>query len=306
MKKATNIATWAVAAFLMIAINSCGSKKSLVKDGKNAHKTETQQKVGTDNALNSLEMQKARFLQMVADNAVYSDFINSKIKLKVQTGSKEITLPGVLRMHKDDVIRIQVQIPLLGTEAARLEFTKDYVLIVDRIHKEYCKGNYNQLDFLKRNGLTFSSLQALFWNQLFVPGADRIDQNSLKQLETDLANTASTPVRLKKGNMSYLWQTNSKTGQIEKTTIDYSSKQSGSTKVVVNYDNFVQLGVKQFPSQLTIDANTTALKGGAKKLNVNINMNNVNTDSDWEVRTSLSKKYEEVSVENVLKRVMSL
>ena len=75
---------------------------------------------------------------------------------------------------------------------------------------------------------------------------------------------------------------------------------------MVNYDNFVQLGVKQFPSQLTIDANTTALKGGAKKLNVNINMNNVNTDSDWELRTSLSKKYEEVSVENVLKRVMSL
>lgn len=306
MKKATSIATWALAAFVMIAISSCGSKKSLVKDSKNAHKTETQQQVGTDNALNSLELQKARFLQMVADNAVYTDFINSKIKLKVQTGSKEITLPGVLRMHKDDVIRIQVQIPLLGTEAARLEFTKDYVLIVDRIHKEYCKGNYNQLDFLKRNGLTFSSLQALFWNQLFVPGAERIDQNSLKQLEADLANTASTPIRLKKGNMSYLWQTNSKTGQIEKTTIDYSSKQSGNTKVVVNYDNFVQLGVKQFPSQLTIDANTTALKGGAKKLNVNINMNNVNTDSDWELRTSLSKKYEEVSVENVLKRVMSL
>lgn len=303
--KNSNIKIVLALAVLMVLASACGSKKALVKD--NAGKPATgQQQQGGQAARDSKELQKARFLQMVADNAVYSDFINTKMKIKVNTGSKEITLPGVLRMHKDDVIRIQVQVPILGTEAARLEFTKDYVLIVDRIHREYCKGNYNQLDFLKRNGLTFSSLQALFWNQLFVPGNERIDQNALRQLDANLGSGATTPIVLKKGNMSYQWQTDSKTGRIEKTSIAYSSKQSGNTKVEVNYSDFVQLGVKQFPSQLNIDANTTALKGGAKKLNVNISMNGVNTDSDWELRTTLSKKYKEMSVDDVLKRVMSL
>ena len=303
--KNSNIKIVLALAVLMALASACGSKKAVVKD--NAGKPATgQQQQGGQTAQDSKELQKARFLQMVADNAVYSDFINTKMKIKVNTGSKEITLPGVLRMHKDDVIRIQVQVPILGTEAARLEFTKDYVLIVDRIHREYCKGNYTQLDFLKRNGLTFSSLQALFWNQLFVPGNERIDQNALRQLDANLGSGATTPIVLKKGNMSYQWQTDSKTGRIEKTSIAYSSKQSGNTKVEVNYSDFVQLGVKQFPSQLNIDANTTALKGGAKKLNVNISMNGVNTDSDWELRTTLSKKYKEMSVDDVLKRVMSL
>lgn len=303
--KNSNIKIVLALAVLMALASACGSKKAVVKDNAGKPATGQQQQSGQA-AQDSKELQKARFLQMVADNAVYSDFINTKMKIKVNTGSKEITLPGVLRMHKDDVIRIQVQVPILGTEAARLEFTKDYVLIVDRIHREYCKGNYNQLDFLKRNGLTFSSLQALFWNQLFVPGNERIDQNALQQLDANLGSGATTPIVLKKGNMSYQWQTDSKTGRIEKTSIAYSSKQSGNTKVEVNYSDFVQLGVKQFPSQLNIDANTTALKGGAKKLNVNISMNGVNTDSDWELRTTLSKKYKEMSVDDVLKRVMSL
>ena len=306
MKQKANIQKWALVAMVAI-VCSCGSKKAVVKDATSKNTNKTQQVDGQTGAtMSQEEYRKMQFLQMVADNAVYSDFINAKMKFKVNTGSKEITLPGILRMHKDDVIRIQVQVPLLGTEAARMEFTKDYVLIVDRIHKEYCKGNYNDLDFLKRNGLNFSSLQSLFWNQLFVPGADRINEAALKQLDAKLDKGATTPVTLKKGNMAYEWQTDSKTGQIQKTSIAYSSKQSGNTKVDVTYGDFKSLGVKLFPTQINIAANTTALKGGAKKLNVDMNITNLNTENDWELRTTLSKKYEEVSVDDVLKRVMNM
>lgn len=58
----------------------------------------------------------------------------------------------------------------MGSEVGRLEFTPDYVLVIDRMHKEYLKGDYNQLDFLRDNGLNFYSLQALFWNQALPPG----------------------------------------------------------------------------------------------------------------------------------------
>ncbi|MBO4827116.1 MAG: DUF4292 domain-containing protein [Prevotella sp.] len=301
MKQKTLIQQLALAAILA-TMCACGSKKALVDNTKKP----TTQQTNNQATEQSEAFRKSQYLQRVADNAVYTDFINAKMKMKVNTGSKEITLPAVLRMHKDDVIRIQVQVPIIGTEAARLEFTKDYVLIVDRIHKEYCKGDYNQLDFLKRNGLTFSSLQALFWNQLFVPGADQINEAALKQLDVQLDKGATTPITLKKGNMTYQWQTNSKTALIEKATINYNSKQSGNTKVDVTYNEFRQIGVKQFPSFIGINANTTALKGGAKKLNVDFDMSSVNTENDWELRTNLSKKYEEKKVEDVLKRVISL
>ncbi len=73
-------------------------------------------------------------------------------------------------MRKDEVIRIQLFIPILGTEVGSLEFTPDYVLIIDRLHKEYIKADYTQVDFLKKQGINFYSLQALFWNQLLLPG----------------------------------------------------------------------------------------------------------------------------------------
>lgn len=58
---------------------------------------------------------------------------------EIKMGSKDISVPGSLKMRKDEVIRLQLFIPILGTEVGRLEFTPDYVLIVDRLHKEYIK-----------------------------------------------------------------------------------------------------------------------------------------------------------------------
>lgn len=86
----------------------------------------------------------------------------------MQVGAQDLTLTGNLKMKRDDVIRLQLM--AFGfVEAGRLEFTKDYVLIMDRINKQYLKVPYNQLDFLRNSGLNFYSLQALFWNELFQP-----------------------------------------------------------------------------------------------------------------------------------------
>ncbi len=75
-------------------------------------------------------------------------------------------------MRKVEVIRIQLFIPILGTEVGRLEFTPNYVLIIDHLHKEYIKADYTQVDFLKEAGrkLLFSPGTLLepvarAWNQ---------------------------------------------------------------------------------------------------------------------------------------------
>ena len=70
-------------------------------------------------------------------------------------GSKDVTVPGSVHMRKDKVIRIQLFVPLLGSEIGRLEFTPDYVLVMDRFNRQYVKGDYNQLDFLRDNGISF-------------------------------------------------------------------------------------------------------------------------------------------------------
>ena len=169
-KNNVKLLSLAVFAALSLTVVSCGTKKNLVDATTSATKAAGGAK--------SAESRNLDFMRKVYDNEVYAKSISSKIKFTIATGSKDLSVSGSLRMKKDEVIRIQIT-PFGLMEAARIEFTKDYVLFMDRINKEYVKASYADVDFLKANGLDFYALQALFWNQLFVPGTQKITDSSL-------------------------------------------------------------------------------------------------------------------------------
>ena len=127
---------------------SCGAKKNLVKETPVVQKMTEK----SDKAADALELKKLSFVQKVSDNSVYAANIVGDLRFNIKAGGKDITVPGSLHMRKNQVIRIQLFIPILGSEVGRLEFTPDYVLVIDRMHKEYIKATYDQLDFLKDNG----------------------------------------------------------------------------------------------------------------------------------------------------------
>jgi len=109
-------------------------------------------------------------------------------------------------MRKDEVIRLQLLVPIIRSEVGRIEFTKDYVLFLDRIHKQYVKAKYNDVAFLKNNGINFYSLQALFWNQLFIPGQQRVGEHNLTLFKVDFnasqnASQKGTSIILNDGKM---------------------------------------------------------------------------------------------------------
>ena len=281
---------------MALVVVSCGTKKTVVDNS-----TDVKTVTGTEDA----EQLKLNYMRRVYDNAVYTQNIVSNIDFSIDTGSKDISVGGSLHMRKDDVIRIQLTAFGL-MEVGRLEFTKDYVMIVDRIHKEYIKADYNKVSFLQRNGLNFYSLQALFWNMLFMPGTKKVTDDMLKQFALNLqSSSAMVPVNLKQGNMSYVWQTESKTGQIKQTEITYADKSSGTTKIICKYDDFKPVGTKMFPHMLTLNGKTQATQK-PRDVKVGIKLKGVKMDKDWETRTTLSGKYKAVSVEEVLEKITSL
>lgn len=95
--------------------------------------------------------------------------LTARLALTLKAGTKEISVNGSLRMQRDDVI--QLSLTFLGMEVGRMEFTQQDVLLVDRFNKQYVRVPYGELDFLQRARLDFEALQALFWNELFVPGS---------------------------------------------------------------------------------------------------------------------------------------
>lgn len=293
-KNSGKLLSMAVLLALSLAVVSCGTKK-VVADA-------TAQGTGKAGSAKSEESRKLDFMRKVYDNEVYARSISSKVKLTIGTGSKELSVGGSLKMKKDEVIRIQVT-PFGLMEVGRIEFTKDYVLYVDRINKEYAKASYADVDFLKENGLDFYALQALFWNQLFVPGTQKITDSSLKRFSVELGGAApDAVVSLRQGDMSYRWSADKASGKVKAVSVTYSGRTSGTTTVTCNYGAFKPLGVKQYPTDITLEVSSDALDGGKGK-QLKISMSDLDTSADWETYTTVSGKYRLVDVESIAKKL---
>lgn len=282
----------------VLTLMACGTKSAVVGDNS---ATKTIQAVGQDKA-EQLRKEQTAFVQKIADNALYQQNVVSKLSFTLNSGTKNITVPGSIHMRKDDVIRIQLFMPLLGTEVGRLEFTKDYVLIIDRIHKQYIKGDYNKVEFLSRHGINFNALQSLFWNQLFLPGAEKMTDAELGRFSVELPDADGTgDVSLLQQKMLFHWKAEKDNGNITAAHIAYKGDSHDEAELNWKYDTFRAFGSKQFPHYQVIN-----FKMDKKDVTVTLDMNGVTADSNWDARTSVSSKYKEVTVEDVLKQLTSL
>ena len=300
----TKVILMAAAIAAPLLLGSCASKKA-VADGTATPSTSSKHNAKTEAADDNTVTTMA-FLQKVNDNQVYVNDIVGNISFNLTAGSKDITVPGKLSMRKDEVIRIQLFIPILGSEVGRLEFTPNYVLIVDRMHKEYIKADYTQVDFLKKQGISFYSLQALFWNQLLLPGERTVKESDLKKFDArlDVAGDA-VPVSFRNGNMTYAWTANRSTGRITAADVVYKSAQNGTSNLHVDYGNFKSVGVKMFPASLNLAMTTTATRK-KQEAKISLELNQVKTDSKWSTQTEISSKYKQISPADVLSKILSM
>ena len=269
---------------LPLMLAACGTKKKAVQASKTSVPT---------------TMKAQQFLQKVNDNAQYAKFITSKVKFSVEVGNQQLTLTGNLKMKRDDVIRLQLM--AFGfVEAGRLEFTKDYVLIMDRINKQFIKANYNQLDFMRNSGLNFFSLQSLFWNELFQPGKSKVTDELLNNYQTDLIGEDAV-ISMENGKLSYRWLADKEGALIKMANIMYEDKIRGDYQLNWDYEDFRANGKRFFPFTHNILFNTPG-----KSVKMSMTLNYLGNDEEWETRTEISGKYREVSVDDILRRFMAL
>jgi hypothetical protein len=283
MKKSSLLKVAILAWPLVLA--SCSSKKNAVIENKTVE-------VKTD---------QAQFLNKVKDNTQKTKFITSKVRFSVEVGNQDISLTGSLKMKRDDVIRMQLM--AFGfVEAARLEFTKDYVLIMDRINKQYLKAPYMSIDFLRNSGLNFYSLQALFWNELFQPNRTSVDRNDLKNYTTTESGD-DIVISLEDTKLDYSWLANKNTGLIKMANIMYKDRLNGNSQLNWDYVNFTTLesNGSKFPDDMSITLTTQK-----KEVKLRIKLNTIKNETEWETRTEVSNKYREVTVDEILQRFMAL
>ena len=295
----------------LVFVTSCSSTKGLGRRGggqKNTNTAITSKKtkrtadLGTTADSTSLSdpIQRKAFLQQVTDNAQHARFITSKIKFSVEVGNQQMTLTGNLKMKRDDVIRLQLM--AFGfVEAGRLEFTPEYVMIIDRINKQYLKVPYSHLEFLRSSNIDFYVLQALFWNELFQPGKSHLTDSHLNTYTAEAGVDDDVVIAMEDGKLSYRWLADRTAAQVKMANIKYTDKYRGNYQLNWDYEDFKRHTSKVFPMTHKVMFNTPK-----KDIKFEMILNYMGSEDNWETRTTLSGKYRQVEVDEILRRFMAL
>ena len=272
MSRRIQIVLWVVTLVLMA---SCSSTKLLKK-------------------VDSIEgMTETEFVENVINHVGGWNALTAKMSLTIDLEGKGATkVSGTLRIKKGEVIQMSIA-PFLGIEVARAEISPDGLLIIDRMNKRYVEVSFAEVKALAHADLDFHTLQALFLNELFLPGKGDLtnrDASSFK-VEQEPEGILLSVKRAKR--FSYQFLTEAPGALLKESLIGLNG-----TPYVLRwkYADFRPLGQKQFPTDMQL-----AFEGGTKPVKAAFALSRLSTDSDWDAHTEVSAKYEKVELVDILK-----
>lgn len=236
-------------------------------------------------------------VQKVNANRNQANQVTGRMSMTLSTGKQKLEVGGNIKIKRNDIIQLSLQV--FGfVEAGRLELTPDYILILNRIGKQYVKAAYKDVPFFKENGINFYTFQALLWNELFVPGTDgavpTMDNFQQKAEGNDVVLTTATKHLL----IDFLTQAS--TGMLQQTKIVPTS---GKSKMLCNYKSWARLNSKDFPDkiELGMTINNTDVKA-------ELQLSRLHADDKEKVtRTDIDKKkLKQISMQAAFAQILSL
>lgn len=263
---------------LVVLLASCSSTKSL----KKAHSIEG--------------MDAVEYVENVIANAGGWDALTAKMSLSLDLGDKGATkVNGTLRVKKGEVIQMSIA-PVLGIEVARAEISPDGVLVIDRVHKRYVKVSFAEVKALANADLDFHTLQALFLNELFLPGKGTLSARDASSYQVKMETDGILLDVKKTKRFSYQFLTQVPEALLKESII---ALKGTPYRLEWNYGTFRPLGQKLFPTDMQV-----AFKGGKKPVKANVFLSRLSTNGDWDTHTEVSRKYEKVELEDILKLLL--
>lgn len=234
-------------------------------------------------------------------NRVSSSGVKAKMSLQAKAGSSKVSAGGSVRMQRDRIIQISVM--FMGfVEAGRIELSPDYLFVQNRINHEYCKTKWKDIKVLHDAGIDFYTFQALFWEELFIPGRhtvpqpsdfDVIDLGTTQKLvpRAIAADSSSVMVSFIIGTVGGLIrQTHLQPASQSNLTFDWS------------YTRWTALEQSDFPEKMEI-----TVQSGNKTYEMTLGLSHLEADesrTDIEL-TEPSKRYKQVEIGSIVSRLLT-
>ncbi len=244
------------------------------------------------------DIQTGRWMEKVHANRLDQETLVGKMNVAIEAGGRNLSVGGNLKMKRNEVIQLSL-VAFGFVEAGRVEITPEYVMVVDRIGHQYIKEDYRDIPFLQQTQVDFYALQALFWNELFVPGkqdkvavSDFIFSEIGQNMVLEAKDTRLLNLKFVAGLVS---------GLVKQVNITEAGKVTGP-QLNWKYLSFGRANKREFPDKMQI-----SVDGLKDKYSVTLTLSNLREDAKWETRTEINtQRYKKVSLSSILSRLMNL
>ena len=238
---------------------------------------------------------------MKSEEAFFTSFVertfrfntlSARMKLEFTGQQQEFSSRVNLKMIYNDRLQLSIQ-PLLGIEVFRVEVSTDSVKILDRMNKRYMVDSYDNLKGETEIDFNFQNLQALFTNQVFVPGENEISSKHFRRFRmTKDDNTANLKLKDRNG-IFYTFTANADEKLLSTNIEDPSNKQS----LTWNYNDFNLINKQQFPMKMTAQLLKGNISQGTATLTFSSPEINIPLTTDFKIPSG----YERVTSEQIIK-----
>lgn len=236
----------------------------------------------TDNAFKAI---KKRQIEQLTPLAVWPEKqtnLSSKFTVSLDLGQQNVSLKGRMYMHKDK--EIMLSFSALGLmELGYVEFTPEIIRVVDRVNKRYVEMNYSVIP--NDLGVNFTTIQALFWDKLFLFGKGDI-RDRLSEFEISSSGSQCLLVPSVASRLQSRFYTDSKCTRLEQTELSF-----GYYEAIWRYDLFDTIEGYTFPTSYDI-----SLAGGPLVVGMRLVLNNPTFAAASGKKTVDLSKYQQVDL----------
>jgi hypothetical protein len=232
------------------------------------------------------------FFTSVVDHTFRFNTLSARLKLEFSGLQQEFSSRVNLKMIYDDRMQLSIQ-PLLGIEVFRIEISTDSVKILDRMNKRYMVDSYDNLKGKTEIDFNFQNLQALFTNQVFVPGENEISTKHFRRFRMTKDDNAAK-LKLKDSNgILYTFTA----GADEKLLSTYIENPSNKQSITWDYNDFNIVNKQQFPMKMTARLLDADISQGTAILTFSSPEINSPLTTDFKIPSG----YERVTSEQIIK-----
>jgi len=223
---------------------------------------------------------------------------SARVQFEITLSSgRETSSRAQLKILHNDRLQISVQ-PLLGIEAFRVELTPDSIKVVDRLNRRFLIESFDKIKGNMEIDFNFYNLQALFTNQLFLPGEINLPENQFNRFQWEQTSTG------------YLLRTGDRTGLQYAFTADQNDKLSATEirdecsnyRFLCNYDNFRPVDRQLFPMNIYFRLHT---ENNAQS-SLSLGFSRVEVDTPLEMNFPVPTNYRQVSLQEILHAIEQL